>query len=629
MRFLVHYGRTFTVLLFLFPLLGVSATYLYLQYQETKDEIVEIVQDSMLQKKYELLDLYIEHLRKEFGDEFISVLRQNEKARLQAERYLSLMKNSEVQFLYLLYVDKKQRFRYLIDTTQDLKERGEFKQRFFPQKEIWKEALLSNQPEVTAQKEIDKLWISMAYPIVMNDKTIALLGIDFSHTEYVQVKKSLTPLENIYLYSAIFIIIMLISAFVQLVIYYRHRKKSFIDPLTGMFNRQYLYELLRKYSVGDFQILIMDLDHFKQVNDIHGHDAGDEVLKIVSSRIRSVIRNKDILIRYGGEEFLLLVADKEPEVSMALAHRIRETVKASPIDLESYQLDVTISMGLNPLPGHSKNFEQAVKVADLGLYKAKQLGRDRVEVYDDKEFVEEEALQKMCDVRDALDEDKVFCVYQPIFQTSNLEVQRYELLVRMLDSQGRVISPSKFLPSIRHTQVYINMTKKVLEIAFDTLSNKDIRLSINLDLQDLFSDELLEIFISIFSKDLSLAKRLGVEILESTEEIDFALVAQRLEKIKELGVEIAIDDFGSGHANYRYLLNMDIKVLKIDGSLISEMDSNQNAFKIVQSIQDLAEEMGIKTVAEHVESKASLECAKTIGIDYVQGYFLEKPLRKL
>lgn len=628
MRFLVHYGRTFTLLLFLFPLLGVSATYLYLQYQETKEEIVEIVQDSMVAKKYELLDIYIEYLRTEFGDDFVSVLRKDEKARVQAETSLSLMKNSEVQFLYVLYIDEKKRFRYLIDTTQDLKEKGEFKQRFFPQKYIWAKALEEKKPKVTAQKEIDKLWISMAYPILKDNKTVALLGIDFSHMEYVKVKKTLTPLENIYLYSAIFIVVMLISAFVQLIIYYQHRKKSFIDPLTGMFNRQYLYELLRKYSVGDFQLLIMDLDHFKQVNDIYGHDAGDEVLRTVSARIRSVIRKKDILIRYGGEEFLLLISEKELDISMGLAQRVREAVKANPIDLESSQLNVTISMGLNPLPEYSKDFEQAIKIADLGLYKAKQLGRDRVEIYDDNELVDEESLQRMCDVRDALDKEKVFCVYQAIFKTSTLEVQRYELLIRMLDNNDKVISPSKFLPSIRYTQVYTNLTKKIFEFAFDTLSNNDIKISINLDLQDLFNDELLTALIDIFSKDLSLAKRLGIEILESEENIDFSLVAQRLSKIKELGIEIAIDNFGSGHANYRYLLNMDINTLKIDSSLISNIDTNKNAYKIVKSIHTLAKEMGIKTVAEHIETEETLECVKALGIDYVQGYFLEKPSAK-
>ena len=625
MRFLVHYGRIFTLLLFLFPFLGVSATYLYLQYIETKKEIVSIVQDSMLEKKYELLDLYISYLQDEFGEDFITTLKTDATARLQAETALSLMKNSEVQFLYLLYIDETNRLRYLIDTTQGINEKGEYQQRFFPQKPIWVKALQSKSPEVATQKEIDKLWISMAYPILKDKQTVALLGIDFSHKEYVNVKETLVPLENIYFYSALFIVIMLISAFVQLVIYYKHRKKSFIDPLTGMFNRQYLHELLTKYAVGDFQILIMDLDHFKQVNDIYGHDAGDEVLRTVSSRIQSVIRKQDILIRYGGEEFLLLISDKEVGLSMEIAQRVRQAVKVTPIALKDCKLKVTISMGLNPFPERSKNFEQAVKAADLGLYKAKKLGRDRVEIYDDNQSLDDDSLQKMCDVKDALDEDNIFCVHQAIYDTKALAVEKYELLVRMKDKEGKVIFPDKFLPSIRFTQVYINITKRVLDFAFSALQDNDISLSINLDVQDLFNDEILNVFTSIFKTKPDIAKRLNIEILVNDDTIDFESMSKRLNILHQLGIKICLDNFGNGHSNYKHLQNMNIDSLKIDSAFISGIDTNKNAYIIVKSIHALAQELGIKTIAEHIETKEEFDCIKTLGIDYVQGYYLSNP----
>lgn len=625
MRFLVHYGKTFTVLLLLFPFLGISATYLYMQYAETKKEIVEIVQESMLDKKYELLEIYTEYLSAEFGSHYVEVLKSSDFSRKQAETALRLMKDSQVQYLYLLYIDEKNRLRYLVDTTKDIDERGEFKQRFFPQKDIWRTAQKSQKTEVTAQKEIDKLWISMAYPIISNGKTVALLGIDFSHAEYIEVNKTLIPLEHIYLYSAVFIIVMLMSAFIQLVMYYNHRKKSFIDPLTGMYNRQYLHELLQKYPVGAFQVLIMDLDHFKQVNDIYGHDAGDEVLRTVSARIQSVIRKKDILIRYGGEEFILLVAQEDKEIVLDLADRVRRKIKADPIALEECQLNVTISMGLNPVPGESKSFEHAVKIADQGLYKAKQMGRDRIEIYDDNAQVEVDAQQKMCAVKEALDLNKIFCVYQPIFCTKTMQIDKYELLIRMYNMNNEVIEPDNFLPSIRYTQVYIHLTKRVLELAFEALREHDVKLSINLDVQDLFNDEILEHITAIFKANNSLAKRLTIEILENDEILEFEMISERLAKIQALGIAIAIDDFGSGYANYRYILNMDIDVVKIDGSLIRGLDKRDDARKIVDSIHMLAQSLGIKTVAEHVETEAEFEVIKALNVDYIQGFYLAKP----
>jgi len=625
MRFLVQYGRTFTILLFLFPILGFSAYYLYLKYEDTKQDIFDIVQNNLLNNKHELLHLYVRHLGNEFGENFIEVLKKDTKKRIQAEKELSLLKSTDVKFLYLLYVDEHGKLRYLLDTTQDLNEKGEFQQRFFPQQNIWLKALNQKKTEVATQTKIDKLWISMAYPIVIQEKTTALLGIDFSHEEHLQINKTLVPLENIYFYSAIFIVVMLISAFFQLVIYYKHRKKSFIDPLTGMYNRQYLSELLKKYPVGHFQLLIMDLDHFKQVNDIYGHDAGDIVLSTISERVRSVIRKKDILIRYGGEEFLLLIPDKEKAVSLALAERIRQHVKEHPVNLNDCQLSITISMGLNPNPSHAKTFEYAIKIADQGLYKAKHLGRDRVEIYDDKKPTNEDALQKLCDVKEALDLNRIYCIYQPMFNTQTLEVYKYELLIRMQDPQGKMIVPDKFLSSIRYTQVYIEITRRVLKQAFEALEEHDVKLSINLDLQDLFNDEILEIFVDTFEKNLSFAQRLSIEILEHEEILEFELISERLTKLRKLGIKIAIDDFGSGFANYKYMLNMNIDILKIDGSLISNIDKNEHAYKIVQSIQTLAESLGIETVAEQVETQAELDCIKALNINYAQGYHLAKP----
>ena len=629
MQFLVHYGRTFTFLLLLFPFLGLSASYLYLQYQDSKKEIVQTVQNNMLYTKEELIEIYLKHLETKYSKNYIEVLKRDEAVRKSALESLVLMKNSEVQYLYLLYIDEKNRFRYLLDTTKGLDERGEFKQRFIPQKDIWKKAQASLKPEITRQEEIDKLWISMAYPIIIDKKCVAFIGIDFSHDEYVEVQDTLVPLESIYLYSVIFILVMLVSAFVQLVIYYKHRKKSFIDPLTGMLNRQYLYNLLQRYDYSNFQILIMDLDHFKQVNDIYGHDAGDEVLRTVSQRISSSIRKKDTLIRYGGEEFLLLIWDKDPEVSKALAERIRLKVRANPVKIADAQLKVTISMGLNPFTQESKSFDLAVKVADEGLYMAKKLGRDRVEVYDANSGCDEEPSAKMCDVRDALDDERIYCVYQPIYKRESEGIHAYELLVRMKDEQGKEIVPSKFLPSIRHTQVYVHLTQRVFEIALKTLEEKKVNLCINLDIEDLLNDEVLELFTLYCEKSPELIQYVYIELLQSEVWVDFEAVVKRLDLLQSFGLKIILDDFGRGYANYSYLLNRQIDSVKIDASLIANIDQNQQAQKVLLSICALAKEMGISTIAEHIQTKEELDFVKSTDIDFLQGYYLAKPQEKI
>ena len=418
---------------------------------------------------------------------------------------------------------------------------------------------------------------------------------------------------------------MLISAFIQLLIYYTHRKKSFIDPLTQMFNRQYLYELLTKFNVSDFHVVIMDLDHFKHVNDTYGHDAGDRVLREVALRMRNMIRKQDILIRYGGEEFILLVETNDLSVSTDIAERIREEVKASPIDTDECQLDITISMGLNPHPADSKSFDEAVKIADEGLYKAKQLGRDRVEVYDPHVRSENTNQQKMCDVKDALDNNKVFCYYQAIFDTQSLEIKGYELLVRMYNKEGELIEPKNFLPSIANTQVYIHLTKKVIDIAYNTLMNRDINISINMGIQDILNDEIVEVLLEKFSNKSGLGSRLSIEILENDEIVEYEYIKQRLATLQALGIKISIDDFGRGFANYTYLLNLNVDSIKLDASLINGVDTNIYAREIIRSIVYFATNIGIEVIAEHVSNLEEFECLKALDVEFVQGFYLAQP----
>jgi len=629
MRFLVHYGKTFTLLLLLFPLLGLSAYYLNVKYDNTKNSVLSIVKENILNEKSLLLENYAHFLIKQFGKDFISTLQNSETSINLAEQSLSLIKNSDVKYLYLLYIDKKDALRYLIDTTDNMLEKGELHQKFYPQSDIFQEAIKKQKIQITSQKEFDNLWITIVHPIVIDGETIAIVSADFSNQEHIKINNILFPLEDIFFYISILVVILFISTIVQLVIYYTSRKKSFIDPLTGMYNRQYLNEFLKQYPLTSFQMLILDLDHFKQVNDTYGHDAGDEVLRTVSKRITSVMRKKDVLIRYGGEEFLVLAFSNNTKSTINLAERIRKSIKSEPISLEETQLDVTVSIGLNPFVSHSSTFDHAVKVADEQLYNAKHKGRDRVEVYDLSMPQNTNEDKKLSDVKEALEDDRIYCVYQPIYTSKDNIICKYEMLVRMKDSEGKEILPFQFLPSIRRTQVYITLTQRVLSLAFATLHANDIEVSVNLDIQDLLDDDILKLFVEKFKNNTSLAKRLSVEILEHEEILEFTLIQERLETLKELGIQIAIDDFGSGFANYKYLLNLDINLLKIDGSLISGIHTNLNAYAVVNSINTLAHSLGIKTVAEHVENRGEYDALTSIGIDYLQGYYLAKPKKDI
>lgn len=199
------------------------------------------------------------------------------------------------------------------------------------------------------------------------------------------------------------------------------------------------------------------------------------------------------------------------------------------------------------------------------------------------------------------------------------------MLLRLLDTHGSIVPPLDFLPAIRHTNVYINTTKIVLDLAIKTLRANSFELTMNLDLQDILNSDIMNLLENGFKDQPELAKRLTIEILEHEEITNFQVIKEHIDILKELGFKIAIDDFGSGYANFQYLLHLNIDVLKLDGSLVRDVDTNTNSYHIIETIATFAKKMNIETVAEQVETEAELRTLKELDVDYLQGYYLGKP----
>jgi diguanylate cyclase (GGDEF)-like protein len=218
---------------------------------------------------------------------------------------------------------------------------------------------------------------------------------------------------------------MLFLAYVLVYLYYQTRKKAFVDPLTHIYNRQYLSEFLERTSLQNYYLMMIDLDNFKRINDNFGHDVGDDVLVAVVKEIKSNIRHEDILIRFGGEEFILLVDKKESKDSIKVAERIRKAIMNLDIESHNNKIKMTLSIGVNPFPFGAKNIEEAIKIADEQLYIAKSSGRNRVEIFDETKKYESETSNRISDIRLAIDEGGIKCAFQPIFDAKTKEVKKY------------------------------------------------------------------------------------------------------------------------------------------------------------------------------------------------------------
>lgn len=292
---------------------------------------------------------------------------------------LSVISGKQYQYVFLLYVDKDNSFKYLADGSKEKSQRGEFKQKFTPSSDIWAQVLKTKTPAHLAQKEISELWITYLYPIVRDNKVEAILAIDISTKEYDTLLHTLSPLHNTILLMLVFIFIISLFIFFQAYLYFKQRRKTNIDPLTRLYNRNYLNAIAHTIDLDNSVIIMADIDHFKIVNDTYGHDAGDVILQEISKRLQASTRSSDLIIRFGGEEFLIILRKFQTEESLKEAClRILTRINSQPMRVKEIELSKTISLGINLTPYKDASFADALKRADLALYEAKATGRNKI-----------------------------------------------------------------------------------------------------------------------------------------------------------------------------------------------------------------------------------------------------------
>jgi len=624
MGMILKFTKRFSLIAILLPFMSILSIVIYFEYTSTKKEVFSVIQKHYIDSKIELFKNYADYITQNYSENLKEKMASDDEFIIRLENELSVLKDSEIKYLYILYRDDDGKFRYLIDTTKEVEQKAEYNQKFDTQLSIWDNVYKTKIFKVAYQKELQTLWITIAYPIVIDGRVDAIIGSDLTYEIHQEISNTLKPIEKVYIYVIIFIAIMLLIIYFLIFIYYKTKNKSFLDPLTKVYNRQYLDEFLQTKSLENYFLFMIDLDFFKHINDSYGHDAGDEVLVAVSHEIKLNIRTKDVFIRFGGEEFLLFVHNKNIKDPAIVGNRIRQAVENIVINAHNNQIKITLSLGVNPFPHHSKDIDEAIKIADEQLYIAKTLGRNRVEIFTENTS-ESKSSKRISDVQLAIDEDRIKFAFQPIYSIKSNKIDKYEMLIRMFDINGSIVTPDNFLPSVKHTQVYISLTQLLIDTALEVLIKENIELSINLDLQDILNDDIMNFLKLKFLQNKTLASRLTIEVLEHEEINNFSLMKERINILKDMGFKIALDDFGSGYANFRYLMELNLDILKIDGTIIQGISKDVPAYNIVKTIVGFAKSMNIKTVAEHVEIKEEMEVLKEIDVDYLQGYYLGKP----
>ena len=406
------------------------------------------------------------------------------------------------------------------------------------------------------------------------------------------------------------------------------------DGLTGLPNRALLNERLEQALVrvrrGEtLAVHLLDLDHFKNVNDTLGHPAGDRLLRQVADRLRTIVRETDTIARMGGDEFVVLqVALSEPADATILAQRIIE-VLGEPFIIDGRHVVIGASLGIALGPADGVSPDQLMRNADLALYRAKGKGRGMYRFFE----LEMDALMQVrrtleCDLRKALIDSEFELYYQPVVNLASNEITGLEALLRWHHPEDGTVSPDMFIPLAELTGLIIPLGEWVLRNACDTAAKwpDHITVSVNISPVQFRNPGLVGSVESALAASGLRADRLQLEITETSVLDDSATTLARLYELRELGVRIAMDDFGTGYSSLSYLQRFPFDKIKIDRSFIHGAADFVGSLSIVRAVVALANGLGIATTAEGVETQDQLDTVKAAGCTEMQGFLVSKAL---
>ena len=410
------------------------------------------------------------------------------------------------------------------------------------------------------------------------------------------------------------------------------------DVLTNLINRREfehrLTHIVNDAIINDksHSLCYMDLDQFKAVNDSCGHAAGDELLKQLSVIINTKVRETDTFARLGGDEFGLLLASCPIKKAVSLTEEIRKAIENFRFHWDNKTFKVGVSIGIVNINKHSGTVKEIQSAADTACYIAKQRGRNRVHVFEaDPGAVAKHTNETnwLTRINTALDINSFVLYFQKISSVHDNDYKHYEVLIRMVDHNGETIPPASFIPAAERFDIMSSVDKWVITNTLLIMQNPKydtISFSINLSGQSLGDVNFMQQCYSLVENSSVNPARICFEITETAMIADLHNAIKSIGELRKLGCKIALDDFGSGLSSFGYLKNLPVDYLKIDGSLIKDLEHDPVNITMVHSIIHIGQSMGLQTIAEYVESEAIRNILFTMNIDFIQGYAVAKPL---
>jgi diguanylate cyclase (GGDEF)-like protein len=414
-------------------------------------------------------------------------------------------------------------------------------------------------------------------------------------------------------------------------------RMSVTDHLTGLGNRRHLFDVLNAYfaqgpeAQGDLAFLFIDLNGFKQINDSFGHPVGDEILESVGTRLADALRTDDLLVRLGGDEFAVLLLDADLAAATDVAHRLASSLE-QPFTVDALTACIGASIGIALAPQHAADGESLMACADVAMYRAK-VAHVPMACYD-REFDEEGNRVRLArELKKAIWSNQLVLHYQPQLDLQNGEIPAVEALVRWRHRTLGLIPPVAFLPLAQEAGLMAGLTRWVLMDALNQCKawyneGHPVRVSVNISITDLLDPALIDLVAAIVNEHDLPSGAFVLEITENSIIEEFEPSKKAIAQLRELGVEVSIDDFGAGVTSLAYLSGLSFAELKLDRRFIAPLDDEHGSrdVELVRATIALGHALGLRVVAEGVERSETIELLAELGCDLAQGDAIQRPI---
>jgi diguanylate cyclase (GGDEF)-like protein len=415
------------------------------------------------------------------------------------------------------------------------------------------------------------------------------------------------------------------------------------DALTGLINRrEFEHRLNETLQAAKAQpdathvVMYLDLDQFKVVNDTCGHQAGDRLLKQITSVLQTRIRTSDTLARLGGDEFGVLLQECSLDMAQRIAEDLRQAIRDFRFVWQDQVMNVGVSIGLAEMSGTSETLSTIMSAADVACYSAKEAGRNRVQTYNEGRAPERHReMQWVSRIHQACEEERLVLFCQPIvpIRQGVPSLRQFELLIRMRDESGQLVQPNEFIPAAERFNLMPAIDRWVVRQACRQLAHRRVNdaiaapycLTINVSTTTINDEHFLDYVIAEMASGEVSPGSLCFELTETTAMTSLAAATHFINELRKRGCKFSLDDFGSGLSSFMFLKNLPVDFIKLDGQFVHNVAQDAIDRSMVVAITQIATTMGISTIAERVDSQDVLEQLAEIGVQYAQGHYISSP----